>query len=99
MTAAAPTTDKARQEVQIMRALNRRIRSGKPFTVDSMWDRLPDISPADHKAWLGRQIQLLAEAGRIREADVAWKMTNRSAPHSRPARVWQGVKASDRVAA
>jgi ribosomal protein L31 len=82
-------------EKRIMRTLNGFIGSGRRFTVDEIWDRV-DISPAPHKSWLGRQIQLLADAGRIETVD--WRFTSRSLPHSRPARVWQGIARARRAA-
>lgn len=72
---------------RIIRAVLYRIRTGRPFTVDELWDRMPDVKPVEHRAWLGREIQIMEKDGRIRF--VEWKETPRSLPHSRPVRVWQ----------
>lgn len=46
------------ERLQITAELNRLIRTGRPFTVDRIWDRCHDISPARHRSWLGRQDKL-----------------------------------------
>lgn len=89
-----PSTDRARQERRIAEAINRRIRSGKPFTTDSIWGRLDDIDPILHRNWLGQLIQKASQTGRIEF--VEWRLTARSTPHSRPAKVWRGVSADER---
>jgi hypothetical protein len=91
-----PMTDRQREEQKIMRILNRLIASGQPFTVDQIWDRATGLSPARHRGWLGRQIQILAGKNRIETVD--WRLTGRSSPHSRPARVWQSVTADQAAA-
>lgn len=88
-------TVRARQEQRIAKAINRRIKSGEPFTTDSIWDRLDDIHPIDHREWLGQFIGEAARVGRIEFVD--WKMTPRSVTHARPVRVWKGVPASERL--
>lgn len=88
------TIDRARQERRIAQAINRRIRSGKPFTTDSIWARLDDIDPIDHRNWLGQMIQKAAQTGRIES--VGMTETARSVGHSRGVKVWQGVSADER---
>jgi hypothetical protein len=90
----APTTDKARQEARIANAINRRIRSGRPFTTDSIWKGLKDIEPGDHRNWLGQMLQKAAQAGRIE--CVGHTETSHSVGHSRAVKVWRGVPADER---
>ena len=88
-------TVRARQEQRIAEAINRRIKSGRPFTTDSVWDRLDDIIPGDHREWLGQHIGEAARLGRIEF--VEWRVTPRSVSHARPVKVWKGVPASERL--
>ncbi len=93
MTTITAVSRKEAERKRILRAILRRIRSGRPFTVDELWDRLPDVKPVEHRAWLGREIQIMEKDGRIRF--VEWKETPRSLPHSRPVRVWQQKNGDD----
>ncbi len=86
-TTITAVSRKEAERKRILRAILRRVRSGRPFTVDELWDRLPDVKPVEHRAWLGREIQIMEKDGRIRF--VEWKETPRSLPRSRPVRVWQ----------
>ena len=88
-------TVRARQEQRIAEAINRRIKSGRPFTTDSIWDRLDDIIPEDHQGWLGQHIQKAVQTGRIEQID--WKLSKRSTRHRRPVPVWLGISADERL--
>lgn len=83
-------------EQRVAAAVNRRIRKGEPFAVDSIWDGLPDLKPGDHMNWVGKWIRELAEAGTIQPAGFA--VTPRSKPHSRTVNLWQGRPAEQSAA-
>ncbi len=83
------------QEKRIARALNHRIRSGRPFTIDSIWDRMPDIVPGHHQAWLGGQVAKWSAAGRI--VEIGGRKTDRGKKHSRYVPVWQATEAVEQA--
>lgn len=85
------------EQTRIARALNRRIRSGRKFTVDEIWPGLRDIVPGHHMSWVGNHVRKLEQGNAIRF--VGWRETPRSKPHSRPARVWQSEKHAEKTAA
>ncbi len=84
------------QEQRIARAVNHRIRSGRPFTVDSIWGRLRDINPGDHQAWLGGHIYGLSKAKTI--VEIGGRKTERGKRHSRYVPVWQAATAVEQTA-
>ena len=84
-----------RDQKRIAAAINRRVQSGRPFTVDSIWGRLPDIRPGEHQSWVGQMIQKLSQAGRIRKAGFV--ESERARQHSRAIPLWVGIPEDERV--
>lgn len=90
------SVSRADGEKRIMQAVNRRVRSGRPFTTDEIWPRLKDITPGEYRSWLGNQMAEMSRQNAI--VRVAWRVTPSSGQKSRAVAVWQGVRAMEHAA-